>query len=163
MSRIDDATVKFFLGILLGFSLANGFYLASVTRFTFEFVTLLDSPTILCYLCLDTVDTTIHVYTINDTLFKGIVDNAVVVEECQGLGNGSRGKTYHLGCCKVVKNLLPVAIDATMALINNNDIKEIFRQSWVLWQFYRCVVVLIIFICICNVFALQQREKSLNG
>ena len=161
LSRIDDTTIKLFLGVLLGFSLADGFYLASIASFASEFVTLFDSTTILCYLCLDTVDTAIHVDTINDTLFKGIVDNAVVVEECHGLRNWSRCKTYHLGSCKVVKNFLPVAIDATMALVNNNDIKEILWQSWIFWQFYRCVVVIVIFVCICNVFALQQREKSL--
>ena len=50
-----------------------------------------------------------------------------------------------------------------MALINDNDIKEILWQSWILWQLHRCVVVIVIFVCICNILTLQQREKPLDG
>lgn len=70
LGRIDDTAIKLFLGVLLGFSLTDGFYLASVTSLTFEFVTLLDSTAILSCLCLDTIDTAIYVYTINDTLSR---------------------------------------------------------------------------------------------
>ena len=148
---------------MLRFLLTDGLNLSRISCLYTQLISLLDSTTILSGLSLDAIYSAIHIHTIHNTLFKGIIDNTIIVEESHSLWNRSSSKTNHLGRGKVVKNLLPIAIDASVTFINDDHIKEILWQCRILWKFYWSInVSIIVFIIdICYILTFQQREKTL--
>ena len=94
-----------------------------------QFVALQDSTAILCRFSLDTIDTGIHIHTVHDGLFKSIVYNDIVIEECFCLWYWRCSQADEFGCIKVFQHFLPVAIDGTVTFINDNQVEEIRRQG----------------------------------
>ena len=90
-----------------------------------QFVALQDSTAILCRFSLDTIDTGIHIHTVHDGLFKSIVYNDIVIEECFCLWYWRCSQADEFGCIKVFQHFLPVAIDGTVTFINDNQVEEI--------------------------------------
>ena len=125
LSRIDDAAVQFLLGIVLGFLIAYRLNLARIACFASEFVTLEDGTAVFGRLGLDAIDASIHVHAIHDGLLQSVVYDDIVVEECFRLWYWRCRQADEVSGIEVFQHFLPVAIDGTVAFVNDNEIEEI--------------------------------------
>ena len=66
LCRIDNTPVKFFACIVFCLFIIYRFNFSGIARCSFYFLSFENCAPIFCYLCFDTINTTINVYTIND-------------------------------------------------------------------------------------------------
>ena len=166
LGRIDDASVQFFPCIVPGLLVFDRLYFACIACFPFQLVTLADSASVFRGFCPDTIDACIHINAVNNGLLKRIVHNTVVVEEGHCLGNGRCREAYHFGCIEIFKNPSPIAINGTVALVNNDQVEEVWRQLEVISQLHFAssrILIVILILIVNNLLSCQEREQSLNG
>ena len=164
LCRIDDAAVQFLFRVVLRLFVADGFHLACISCHPSQFVAFQDGATILCGLCLDTINAGIYIHAVHDGLFKRVIDNNVIVEK--GLCFGDRGgrQPYHFGCLEVIQHFLPIAIDGTVAFVNDNQVEEIWWKRDVPRQLhFFCGGVFIVVIIVYNLLTCEKGEQALYG
>ena len=125
LSRIDDTAIQFLLGIVFGFLVAHRLDFASIACFTSEFVAFEDGTAVFCRFSLDAIDASIHVHAIHDGLLQSVVYDDIVVEECFRLWYWRCRQADEVSGIEVFQHFLPVAIDGTVAFVNDNEIEEI--------------------------------------
>ena len=166
LSRIHDASIQLRLGIGCFVLILDVLNSTCVTGNLLYILTLTNSSAILCCLSLDSIYSIINIYAISNRFLQCVVYNAIVIEECQCFRCRGCSKTYHLCAAEIVQDLTPIAIDRTVALINDNHIEEIWRQCKVCRQsnliHLVCSVILIV-ISIIYLLTFQQREQTLNS
>ena len=157
LRRVDNRTVKFRLRVILSLSCVYLLRLAGVASFHTHTVAFQDSTTILCSLRLDAIHTVVHIHTIHNALFKRIVHNAVVVEERHGFGYWCSRKTNKTSRVEIFKHPSPVAVNASVTLINDNHVKEIVWQIRIVRKRnLSCCFIIVIIVDVFNVFTFQQ-------
>ena len=148
LSGINDTTIQLRLGIGCFVLILDVLNSTCVTGYFLYILTLTNSSAILCCLSLNSIYSIINIDTICNRLLQCVVYNSIVVEECQCLRCRGCCKTYHLCTAEIIQDLTPVAIDRTVALINDNHIKEIWRQCEVCRQsnliYLICTIVFIV-------------------
>ena len=164
LRRVDNRTVKFRLRVIFSLSRVYLLRLAGVASLHTHTVAFQDSATILGSLRLDAIHTVVHIHTIHNALFKRIVHNAVVVEERHGFGYWCSRKTNKTSRVEIFKHPSPVAVNASVTLINDNHVKEIVWQIRIVGKRnLHCRFIIVVIVGVFNVFTFQQREQSLNG
>ena len=129
LCRIYDTAIQFSFRVRPIFFLGNAFNCSVVASFFSYLISFFYSSTTFCGLCLNTIDAIINIDTVNYGFFKSIVDYPIKIEEGLGFRYRSRRQSNHSGRREVLKNFSPISVNRTMALIDNNEVKE------VLWQF----------------------------
>ena len=164
LRRIDDAAVQFLFRVVLRLLVADGFHLARVSCHPSQFGAFQDGSTVLCGLRLDAINAGIHIHAIHDGLLQRVIDHNVVIEESLCFRNRGRRQPYHLGCVEIIQHFFPVAIDGTVALVDDNQVEEVRRKGDVSRQLhFSCRGVFIVIIIIDYFFPCEEREKTLDG
>ena len=94
LCRIDNTLVQFLPCIVLSFFTFNNFNFSRITSYFFHFLVFKNCSTILRYLCLDTIHTTINIYTIQNRLLQSIVYDDIIIKECPCFRSRSCCQTY---------------------------------------------------------------------
>ena len=107
LSRIYYASVKLCAGVCLcGFSL-DILDFSSILRYTVDAFTFKYRSAIFSRLCLDSEHTVVNIDAVCNGFLQRVIDDPIVIKECQCFRCRCCCKTYHLGRTEVVEHLLP--------------------------------------------------------
>lgn len=63
-----------------------------------------------------------------------------------------------------IQGLFPITVYRPVALVDDDKVKEIMRELWIVRKrYFFALVVVFIALTIRNIFSFQEREQSLNS
>ena len=102
----------------------------------FELVTRFNRSSFFGEFSLDSVYTEGYIHIIENGLLVGVVRDAVIVKERQRFRDWRGGHPDESRFIEVGQHFLPVAVDRTVALVNDDEIEEVGGQRRVGRQFH---------------------------